>query len=199
MAPIDILRRAMADPLLAGVEIRYTPGWESRGRPYAFNPQGFVAHHTASNARAPGDYPSLGIVRDGRSDLPGPLAQFGLARSGAIVVIAAGYANHAGSGGWRGLKGNGSVWGCEAENDGVGEPWRSAQIRNFPRLAAALARHTPFAPEMCCMHREWTPAKIDPTGIDGPAFRRYVTALLVGDDFLSTDEWGDLFVPVLVS
>jgi hypothetical protein len=181
MTPADIIRAAMDDPLLSDVEVVWVPGWENRGRPYAFEPQGLVIHHTATSRYATGDYPSLGIVRDGRSDLPGPLSQFGLGRSGSVWVIAAGTSNHAGPGGWQGLSGNTTVWGIEAENDGIGQKWNAGQLRNYPRLAAALARHTPFGPEMVCCHREWSEYKIDPTGIDGDEFRAEVAALL-GDD-----------------
>ena len=181
MDPAGIISVAMADPVLAGVEIVYVNGWRDRGRPYAFEPQGCVIHHTATSRRAAGDYPSLGIVRDGRSDLPGPLSQFGLGRSGAVYVIAAGTANHAGPGGWRGLSGNTTVWGIEAENDGIGEPWSAEALYAYPRLVAALARHTPFGPEMVCCHREWSEYKIDPTGIDGDEFRSTVAELLAGN------------------
>lgn len=192
-----LIRRAMAHPIMAGADIYWEPGWEGRGRrdpggrPYAFRPRGFVAHHTATSARTAGDYPSLGLVRSGRPDLPGPLSQFGLGRSGRIYVIAAGYANHAGGGGWRGLSGNGSVWGCEAENDGVGQPWSPGQLHWYPRLAAASAAVTPFGAEMVCAHREWTPTKIDPTGIDMGWFRGEVARLLAG----SPQEDSEMFKP----
>lgn len=180
MSPADIIRAAMADPLLADIEVVWEPGWAGRGRPTAFKPQGCVIHHTATSRRAKGDYPSLGIVRDGRSDLPGPLSQFGLGRSGAVYVIAAGTSNHAGPGGWNGLSGNSTVWGVEAENDGIGEPWSAEALDAYPRLVAALARHTPFDPSMVSCHREWSEYKIDPTGIDGDEFRAQVSALLSG-------------------
>ncbi len=178
MTPADIIRAAMADIIDAGYSVTYVDGWEDRGRPGTFDPQGLVIHHTATSRRAPGDYPSLRIVTDGRSDLAGPLAQFGLGRSGRVYVIAAGKANHAGPGGWRGLSGNATVWGIEAENDGIGEPWPSEQIDAYLALAAALARHTGFGPEMICAHREWTPQKIDPTGIEMHWFRDRVAERL---------------------
>ncbi len=42
--------------------------------------------------------PSLGVIRDGRPGLKGPLSQLGLGRDGAYYVIAAGRAQHAGRG-----------------------------------------------------------------------------------------------------
>ncbi len=162
MPVADIIRAAMDDPGLSDVHVVWVPGWESRGRPGTFEPAGVVCHHTATSRYAAGDYPSLGIVRDGRADLAGPLAQFGLGRSGTVYVIAAGKANHAGSGGWAGLSGNATVWGIEAENDGIGEPWPIAQVGAYIALVAALARATGFGASMVCRHAEWSTAgKID--------------------------------------
>jgi hypothetical protein len=168
-------RAVVAEMERQGIPVHYEPGWETRGSA-TFSPRGLVVHHTADG---PGEYPSLRIVRDGRSDLPGPLAQWGLGRSGKVYLIAAGRANHAGSGGWRGLSGNSTVWGIEAESTGRGD-WTDAQRRNYPRLAAALARHQPFGVDMICAHREWTPRKPDPAGIDMHEFRAEVARLLRG-------------------
>jgi hypothetical protein len=180
MTPVEIIWAATADLEAAGYKVSYVDDWDIRGRPGTFAPQGLVCHHTATSRRAAGDYPSLGIVTDGRPDLPGPLAQFGLGRSGRVYVVAGGKANHAGPGGWRELAGNATVWGIEAENDGIGEPWPAEQIDAYLSLAAALARHTGFGPEMVCAHREWTPEKIDPAGIDMPWFRDRVAERLAG-------------------
>jgi hypothetical protein len=162
VTPLEILRAVAADLKAQGIPVAFVPGWETRGRPWSFNPRGLLWHHTATKSYA-NDYPSLGIVRDGRSDLPGPLSQFGLGRhTGTVYFIAAGYANHAGGGAWRGLSGNGSVWGVEAENDGIGEAWGPELVRSYVALSVALARHTGFGPEMICRHAEWSDGgKID--------------------------------------
>ena len=111
----------LADALRAeGVKVVEEPGWRDRGSA-TFNPKGVICHHTAGPAK--GDAPSLGVCINGRPGLPGPLCQIVLARSGTAHVIASGRANHAGLGGWRGLEGNTSVFGIEAENTGLGEPW----------------------------------------------------------------------------
>ena len=117
MAPRDTLR-ATASPSTKPC------GWQNRGS--STNPSGVVCHHTASAAG--GDHPALGTVINGRPDLNGPLCNVLLARNGDCYIIAAGTANHAGTGGWRGLSGNSSVLGIEAENNGVGEPWPAHQI-----------------------------------------------------------------------
>jgi len=128
-----------------------------------------ICHHTAGPAR--GDAPSLHTCIHGRSDLPGPLCQIVLARSGTAHVIASGRANHAGRGGWRGLEGNTSVFGIEAENTGMGEPWPPVQYEAYVRCVAALCRRGHIPVGMVCGHKEWTPRKIDPKGIDMGRFR----------------------------
>lgn len=175
----SVVRVIMADQLVRSLPHHWEPGWEARGRPFAFAPRGLVCHHTAG---APtGDYGSLRVVRDGRSDLPGPLSQFGLGRSGTIYVIAAGYANHAGGGGWKGLRGNGSVWGIEAENDGR-QPWPDIQVKAYLRLAAAICRHGGFSADLVCGHKEWTTAKPDPHTLNMGTFRARVGDLLSGSE-----------------
>lgn len=79
--------------------------------------------------------------------------------------VAAGRANHAGSGSWRGLVGNSSVWGTEANNRGTGEMWPDVQIDAYARLCAATCDYSGFTAEMVCRHAEWAPSrKIDPAG-----------------------------------
>lgn len=164
----------------AGLRTVEHPGWQTRGSS-SFDPRGVVCHHTASRSRT--NAPSLDIIVNGRSDLPGPLAQVVLARDGTCIVVASGRANHAGRGGFRGLSGNSSVLGIEAENDGVGEPWTAEQLDAYPRLAAALLAGIHRDAEALCGHREWAPGrKIDPHGIDMDWMRRSVDTLLSGGD-----------------
>lgn len=185
---VETVQRVASRLESQGVPVAYVDGWQNRGRPWAFNPRGLVIHHTATRGYEY-DYASLGIVRDGRSDLPGPLAQFGLGRhTGTVYVIASGYANHAGEGGWNGLSGNGSVWGVEAENDGIGEPWNPLALRSYVLLAVALCIEGGFGPESISCHREWSPYKIDPTGIDGNQFRADVAEGGTEDDELTQEE-----------
>ncbi len=173
-----------------GVKVVEVDGWQTRGWKVSrggqrFDPQGVVDHHTANGGFRGVDAPALQLCVNGRppskaepNGLPGPLCQIVLGYSGTAYLIAAFGANHAGSGGWRGLSGNGSVWGIEAENNGVGEPWPQAQLDAFVRCNAALAEFSGFGPEMCCGHKEWTRQKIDPAGIDMNDFRSKVAALL---------------------
>lgn len=153
------------------------PGWQLRGSE-SFNPDVVVCHHTAGAAS--GDFPSLMTLVNGRSDLPGPLCNVGLSRSGVVRVIAAGRANHAGRGGWRGRVGNSSAIGIEAESTGRGD-WTRAQREAYPILAAALIDGMHSDVSMICGHKEWAPGrKIDPVGIDMNELRFWAGAVLLG-------------------
>jgi hypothetical protein len=154
-----------------GLRVIETPGWQTRGRA-DFEPRGIVCHHTAGPAT--GNMPSLRTLVNGRADLPGPLCNVGLARDGTVVVVAAGTANHAGRGSWRGVSANRHVIGIEAENDGS-QPWPDVQLREYQRLCAAMLRHLGLPAEAVCGHREWAgPRKPDPHSVDMNAFRAAV-------------------------
>lgn len=169
----------------AGLTVVEVPGWRTRGWRGGSTPDGGMlgilgglAHHTGTSAKAPGDYPSLAIVRDGRggtSPVPGPLAQLGLGRSGTVYVIAAGRANH--SGAVDDVRySNPYALGIEAENPGDGTPWPVAQYAAYVVLCRALQAHYHLLPWRG--HKEAAvPAgrKIDPT-FDMQAFRRAVAA-----------------------
>lgn len=143
-----------------GLDARTVPGWETRGSS-SFNPRGHVVHHDAIPTRW---QTPPGILIGGRPDLPGPLCNFALNAWGTVYVVAAGRANHAGTGGWRGLTGNSSVWGTEAQNAGTGQTWPDVQIDAYVRLCAATCDYSGFSAEMVCRHAEWTSRKIDPAG-----------------------------------
>lgn len=157
----------------AGLEVEECAGWLERGRTYCdMHPKGVVCHHTAGPAS--GDMPSLRTLLDGRKGLPGPLAHYGLARSGKVYVVAAGTANHAGAGGWKGLDSNCDVVGIEAENTGE-DPWPKAQLDAYVKLVAAICDRLKIKTEMVAAHREWAPKrKPDPHSIDMDEFRRWV-------------------------
>lgn len=168
------IRTALKDWGLTVVEVA---GWETRGDPY-FQPHGHVLHHDviADQTGTSDRVPSLIVV--GRSDLPGPLCNFWLERDGNVHLVAAGEANHAGEGGWRGLSGNHSVWGTEMNNLGTpADPWPDAQLEAMVRLAAATAEFSGFDASYVCGHKEWAPdRKIDPHTIDMGTFRGRVAA-----------------------
>ena len=167
-----------------GVWVEVVPGWQSRGSS-TFDPRGAVSHWTAGPKA--GDRPSLKVCTVGRLDLPGPLCNVFLTRAGTAVVVAAGRANHAGKGGWKGLSGNSTVFGTEAESSGDGD-WTDAQRKAYPRVNAAYCDLVGFGPDMLCGHHEWAPdRKIDIRDWPMPAMRASVAAILE-DDMPSADE-----------
>lgn len=174
MPRADRLADALASRGLDVVEHR---GWETRGSA-SFNPRGCVIHHTGR-----GSVDGLAaLCINGRADLPGPLCQVLLAPDGACHVIAAGRANHAGRGGWRGLTGNSSVFGIEAVHPGTPDvPWPAIQLAAYVECSAALLDLAGAPAVMCCAHREWAAPpgrKPDPVGIDMDAFRTRVAHAL---------------------
>lgn len=165
---------------LTGYPVVEVPGWQQRGHGGLSAVEGVVAHHTAGPA--PGDMPSLAVVRDGRADLRGPLAQLGLGRSGTIYVIAAGLCYHAGKSQWAGMTSlNARYLGIEAESVGDGSDWTPEQLDAYPRLAAALLHYMRRDAGRLASHAEVAlPAgrKIDPAGIDMRQMRATVTRML---------------------
>src|SRR3954470_7068547 len=84
----------------AGLKVAEQPGWRIRGRGPMGSGRGIICHPPAGPAN--GTMPSLSLITNGRPDLSGPLAQLGLGRDGTFFVVAAGRANHAGRGVWKG-------------------------------------------------------------------------------------------------
>jgi hypothetical protein len=164
----------------AGLKVAEQPGWQSRGRGPMGAVKGVICHHTAGPKS--GIMPSLTVVTNGRPGLDGPLAQLGLGRDGTWFVIAAGRANHAGAGTWKGITaGNMSFIGIEAENQGIpADPWPPAQVDSYAKGCAALLKKLGADVDMCIGHKEWAPRrKIDPS-FDMKAFRAKVAAHMAG-------------------
>jgi hypothetical protein len=166
----------LADAIRAeGVTVVEEPGWKTAGSS-SITPKVVVCHHTASGA---GDAPALGIVKTGRSDVPGPLCNVLLSRSGVAHIVASGRSNNAGLGGWKGITGNSNTLGIEAENNGIGEPWPAIQMESYVRICAAMARHERIPVTNVIGHKEWTNRKIDPT-FNMTDFRTRVALRLAG-------------------
>lgn len=161
-----------------GLKVRVVPGWKKRGRPGSFNPVGVLCHHTATR-KTSAFRDVLRLLVRGRSDLPGPLAQFGLTRNGTVWLIAAGRCNHAGkarsSGTVAAGDGNTLYIGIEAFNDGRGEPWNQVQYNAYVLLAAVLSvAITKNSVNTVRGHKETSvTGKIDPT-FDMAVFRMNV-------------------------
>jgi len=143
--PINTMLTGLAVILRgAGLNVVEVAGWKTRGHGVMASVKGIIVHHTAGPKT--GDYPSLGIVRDGTPSLAGPLAQLGLGRSGTCFVIAAGRAYHAGNTINDSIYGNSNAIGIEAE--GVGLPatdsghahWPEVQYQSYVNGVKALQK-----------------------------------------------------------
>ena len=181
-----------------GLNVIEVNGWQTRGSA-TFNPGGSVNHHTAGSTN--GHIPSLNILVNGRSGLPGPLCNVGQSRSSNytgsklddVYLIAAGRANHAGRGGWRNLVGNSSVFGLEIEHCGYldREGFSERRQETAYRVHAAMAQVGGYSHEYVCQHKEWAPSrKIDFVGANGNNFRYAV--LLTQLSKLSPEEFEEM-------
>lgn len=175
---MPFMTRIAADLIAAGLDVDAVPGWETRGSS-VFAPGGVTCHWTGGPRGTVGR-PSLRVVVDGYAGLPGPLSHVYLARTGTAVIVAAGRANHAGRGGWRGLVGNSSVYGIEAESGGDND-WTPAMRDAYPVLAAALVRGLGRGAEWVHGHNEWADPpgrKIDIRDWPMPLMRAQVAGIL---------------------
>lgn len=160
------------------------PGWENRGRPadtFSFLPTGIVEHHTACMCKVGHDPQScINGILAGNTSAPGPVSQvfiswtpIGVKWNGSnpdprVVVIAAGRANHAGSGQypWGAPSGNGSSLGIEVCGPAA---WPDVVIDIRERVSAAILRHNGWGAHQITTHNEYVEpvrpgAKIDPSG-----------------------------------
>ncbi len=166
-----------------GLKVAEVDGWQDRGRGDMGPVLGVMCHYTAGPRS--GNMPTLRLLVEGRSDLPGPLSQLGLGRDGTYYVIAAGRCNHAGKGVWQGVtNGNSNFIGIEAENTGRANdtPWPDVQLDAYRRGVAAILKHLGRGHEFCCGHREYarpTGRKPDPN-LEMSEFRDQVRQLMEG-------------------
>jgi hypothetical protein len=185
-----------------GYRVVEVAGWRSRGHGAMRLVEGVVGHHTATPARAGGDYPSLNVVTNGRSDLAGPLAHLGLGRDGTVYVIAAGVGWHAGASNWDGFVDlNDEFIGIEAESPGDGT-WTAAQRDCYPKLVGALLRYMNRPKERYAGHKDVCRPpgrKIDPAGIDTAWMQNTAAKYITGgggaapgqEDDVRPSEWND--------
>lgn len=163
-----------------GLNVREVSGWKTRGQA-TLNPRGALTHHTAGAPRSAGVAPSLGIIINGRSDLPGPLANVYIDYDGVVYVVASGKANHAGiidNGvvSWApDGSGNSMVWGLEVEHPGT-FPLPADIADVAARVQAAVVRGTVGA-DRVIYHKEWAPSrKIDLATAPSPSEHRQLVA-----------------------
>lgn len=190
----------LADRLrAAGLSVVEMPGWKTHCRPGPFDPTGLIFHATADAAHTgtgdtTDDASAIRVIRDGRSDLAGPIALAYVNRQGVWYVISAGRQNTVKTG-WAGPLnglGNTHVVGVEAENDNKGEPWPQVQLDSLRRGFAVILRGIGQPASRLAGHYEHQPHdKTDPYGIDMNTFRRQVADVMAGKDtdMISQQEW----------
>lgn len=184
----------LADMLrAAGMKVEEVPGWKTRGHGQMTDVDAIVCHHTAGPKT--GNYPSLSVVRDGRPDLDGPLAQLGLGRDGTVFVIAAGVCYHAGVV-FETWQDNWHAIGIEAEGTGV-DPWPTVQYQAYAHLVAALRRAYGVPNDRVVGHKEIAKPKgrkSDPN-FDMASFRSAVNLAYTGMTKPPTDTTEDEMTP----
>jgi hypothetical protein len=114
-----------------------------------------------------------------------------LGRSGTIYVVASGKANHAGAGEWKGLSGNASVVGIEAEHTGkAGHPWPDVQLDAYRKLSAEILVRLGVSADFLAGHKEWAPTrKIDPISLNMRIERQRVAALMEEEVKIPRPSW----------
>lgn len=152
--------------------------WHTRGRPEGtgdgFFPDGVVCHHTASPEGCSAEN-DLRVILSGNSDAPGPVSQLYVSRDAELFLVAAGRANHAGSGMRPGrdfvcTDQNARNVGIEVGNNGVGEPWSDAVCDIYAATVAALLDWYDWPTDHVYLHNTTGPphqgcnSKIDPAG-----------------------------------
>jgi hypothetical protein len=180
----DVLREV-------GLGVAEHANWKTHERSGVWTPKFGVVHATAAPTWQ-ADSVQIGIVRDGRSDLPGPIANACVGRSGIWHVLSAGRCNttlQGTAGPFLGM-GNSNALGVEACNNNINEPWSYRQYDSYVRGWAAICRRLGWTAENLVGHKEHTPGhKTDPT-FDMNRFRNGV------ESYLAQWQTGDLLVDI---
>lgn len=154
----------------AGVGVVEYSGWKSRTTGGTFEPRGVMWHHDASAVGPSPNVPQM-IAEKGNGTTPPPLSQLWVDTRGVWTVIAAGRANHAGSGpGWGVIpKDNGNRYSIGIETDHTtGEAWYPDQLNSLRLGTTAIMNHMGWDPYAAlCAHKEYAPGrKVDPDGLN---------------------------------
>jgi hypothetical protein len=181
---IDVLEHA-------GVPVVEYPNWRNRAASGSFTPRAVIWHHDASAAGPSPNMDDL-IAVQGNSTTPPPLSQVWVDTFGRWHLIAAGRANHAGTGdGWGVIPANaGNQYAIGIETDHTtGEVWQGPLLASLRRGTKALLQHMGASPSNAlAAHKEYAAGrKIDPAGLTMATERIAVAQLNLEDD-LESDE-----------
>lgn len=194
--------QTVAQLTLWRVPFKPVVGWETRSRNHVGpfdDVNGFMVHHTGDDLP---DSVDLRVIVNGRSDLPGPLAQFGCDDAGLIYLVGCGRANHAGGGDPNVLRavvnenyggappaphehtgspgsvdGNSRFYGVETFYSGSFAP--SPRVyKSLVLLAAAICDFHDWSAKSVIGHREWSDWKSDPGHVSMTKFRDDVAEAL---------------------
>lgn len=165
----------------SGLEVVWVGDWESRGRGTMRGVQTVTLHHTATprSFKRSTEYPTINVVKNGRSDLPGPLAQLGLGRTGVVFVFAAGISNHAGRSRSSSMT-NPYAIGIEAE--GAMEDWPKEQYEAYLKLVRALLDEFDLSESRALRHAETCspPGRKNDASFNGNTFRQRLKSTTTG-------------------
>ncbi|MFD8233987.1 N-acetylmuramoyl-L-alanine amidase [Streptomyces sp. NPDC059696] len=200
-----------------GCTVHEVPGWRDHNRNHrgAWGPvHGVMVHHTVTG---PGT-DVVGLIYNGHSVLPGPLATGCITKDGVVHLTANGRANHAGGGDGAVLQavidesygdrppapqkhdgspgavdGNARFYGWECENEGDGrDPWPRVQYDAIVRATAAICRAHGWGPKSGIGHLEWSDWKPDPRGFAMKDFRAAVAERLAHEPGWNPGEEDDV-------
>jgi hypothetical protein len=162
------------------------------GRPGKFDCQGVMGHHTAGPSGSSSRTPSLNVIRNGRTGIPGPLSQLYIGydalddlaagRKPTIHLCSRGRSNHAGTGGpWRIVpedSGNAYLAGIETENVG-NQCLAPLMLMLERRAAAATLDHINKDASWYTLHKEYAgPRKPDIACVTATAERVAIQKIL---------------------
>lgn len=182
----DVLR-AYDGPKL---KVNALPDWKAYGHGDFGDIWGVIIHHTG-NAAA-----DAASIRNGRSDLPGPVSQLHIAQDGTVTVVAGGVAWHAGEGSYPGIPVNDANFRtigieCAWPRDTsitpatqTRERWPDAQIIAMRDTVAAILNKLGYGSDRVIAHKEWAgraQGKWDPGNLNMDWFRGEVAKAQRGD------------------
>lgn len=181
----DVLRSA-------GLTVVEHPDWKTHDRSGDWTPRFGVVHATAAPI-SQADSTQIRVVRDGRSDLPGPIANAVIDRKGVWHVVGGGRCNSTLVGTAGPFEGLGNTYALSTEgcNNNSTESWPDVQYTAYVRGWAAWCKRLGWTAAKLVGHKEHTPGhKTDPT-FNMDRFRQDVTRVLAGGSLPQEDEMSE--------